>query len=207
MRRRLGLAALASPVLAVLLTAAPVTLAAEEHHTVRAYAGYFTTTGDETLNLGDIEYDNTAGYGVGYEYRGRWVGLALDYGRFGSDVHVENVGNSSADFDPATAGVMFHLLPGRPLDLYLGPEAAYIKYGSSNFSVPGVGRVRVDADNETTWGAKAGIDFKLFTPVRIGVSVEYLDASADFKIKDAASGSGSLDPKPVIAKVGVVFRF
>src|SRR6476659_9864730 len=92
-------------------------------HVLRAYAGYFTASGDESLNLGKIEYDNKAGYGVGYEYEpSKWWGIAADDGRFGTDVKASNVRKEKGDFDPSTLGVNFHIVPLDTINVYLGPE-------------------------------------------------------------------------------------
>src|SRR6185436_13918822 len=120
---------------AALICATSVTLAQEdeEHHIIRGFAGYLTPSGDDTLEgLGTIELDNTAGFGLGYEYKFTpLLGLAFDYSWYGPDVKIEDIGNESADFNPATLGLMFHFIHGRVVDLYAGPAAAYIDYGSS----------------------------------------------------------------------------
>ena len=174
-------------------------------HMLRAYAGYFTASGDESLNLGKIEYDNKAGYGVGYEYEPtKWWGIAADYGRFGTDIKASNVRKEKGDFDPTTLGVNLHIIPLDTINVYLGPEAVYVRYGDPRFQIPGVGTVRVDVDNEVTWGAKAGVDFKFLPFFGLGASVEYIDARAKFK---SSAGNGNLDPKPVIAHAGLFLRF
>src|SRR5262245_17213158 len=168
----------------------------EDHHIIRGFAGYLTATGDNTLNLGKIELENTAGFGVGYEYKFTpLIGAAFDYSWYGPDVKVEDIGKSSADFNPGTLGVMFHFIHGRLIDFYAGPAAAYIDYGSSN---------DVDIDSEWTWDARVGIDFKIFKWLGVGASVEYIDASGDFKIDGEKS---SLDAKPVVTKLGASLRF
>ena len=178
---------------------------ADSTHVLRAYAGYFSASGDDTLNLGKIEYDNSAGYGVGYEYEPfKWWGIAADYGRFGTDIKASNIRKVSGDFDPITLGVNFHVVPLKTINVYLGPEAVYVRYGKPQFNLPGVGTVRVDIDNELIWGAKGGVDFKFLPWIGVGASVEYIDASAKFK---SQAGNGSLDPKPVIAHAGVFLRF
>ena len=178
---------------------------ADSTHTIRAYAGYFTSSGDKTLNLGKVEFDNTAGFGVGYEYQpSKWWGIAADYGRFGTDIKASNVGKTSGDFDPATLGVNFHIVPLKTVNIYVGPEAAYIRYGRPHFDVPGVGTVNAKIDNELTWGAKAGVDFHFLPFFGVGASVEYIDASAELKTQ---SEKKNLDPKPVIVHGGLFFRF
>jgi len=167
-----------------------------ERHIIRGFAGYLTPTGDNTLNLSDIELDNTAGFGLGYEFKvSPLIGLAFDYSWYGPDIKVEDIGDSGADFNPATLGVMFHFIHGRVVDFYAGPAAAYIDYGSN---------ANVDIDKEWTWDARVGIDFKIFKWLGVGASVEYIDASGDF---DSDFGSGSLDPKPVVTKLGASLRF
>jgi len=172
----------------------------EEHHIIRGFAGYLTATGDETLNLSKIEFDNAAGFGLGYEYKFTpLIGVAIDYSWYGPDVKVEDIGKKSADFNPATLGVMFHFIHGRLIDFYAGPAIAYVDYGSPTFNGE-----KVKLDSETTWDARVGIDFKIFKWLGVGASVEYIDASADFKTD---AGNGSLDPKPVVTRLGASLRF
>jgi len=183
--------------IALLCVTASVTVAQEdaEHHIIRAFAGYLTPTGDDTLNLSKIELDNTAGFGLGYEYKFTpLIGAAFDYSWYGPDVKVEDIGNESADFNPMTLGVMFHFIHGRVIDFYAGPAAAYIDYGSGD----------VNPDNEWTWDARVGLDFKIFKWFGIGASVEYIDAKGDF---DFPGGSASLNAKPVVTKLGATLRF
>ena len=210
MMRLLKLNRLIFVTIALAVAASPLALAEdEERHIIRAYAGYLTATGDDTLNLDTIEVDNSAGYGVGYEFKiSPLIGIPIDYSLFGTDVKVENAGSSSSDFDVATLGLMFHFIHARWIDLYAGPAVAYINYSDADFTLNGV-RVKVETDNETTWDARLGLDFKIFPWLGVGASVEYIDASADFKVRGASSGdtSGSLDPKPVVTKLGVSFRF
>jgi outer membrane protein W len=88
--------------------------------------------------------------------------------------------------------------------LYAGPAIAYIEYDDAKFNVNGV-QVKVRVDNETTWDVRAGIDVKPLKWLGIGASIEYIDASADF---DAGGGNdGTLDPKPIVTKLGASLRF
>ena len=192
---RLGITIL-SMVLACAASSMALAQEAEEHHIIRGFAGYLTATGDETLNLSNIDVENTAGFGIGYEYKFTpLIGVAIDYSWYGPDIKVEDIGKQSSDFNPGTLGVMFHFIHGRLIDFYAGPAAAYIDYGSSG---------DFDIDKEWTWDARVGLDFKIFKWFGIGASVEYIDASADFKFD---GGSGSLDPKPVVTKLGATLRF
>src|SRR5262245_31178705 len=169
----------------------------EERHIIRGFAGYLTPTGDNTLNLSKIELDNTAGFGIGYEFKVTpLIGIAADYSWYGPDVKIEDIGDSSADFNPGTLGVMFHFIHGRVIDFYAVPAAAYIDYGSNS---------DVDIDSEWTWDARVGIDFKIFKWLGVGASVEYIDASGDFNLPNG--DSSSLDPKPVVTKLGASLRF
>jgi outer membrane protein W len=182
-----------------LTCASSVSLAQEEEkHIIRAFAGYLSPSGDSTLEgLGKIELENTAGFGLGYEYKfSPLVGLAFDYSWFGPDVKFSEIDdNPSTDFNPATLGVMFHFIHGRVVDLYAGPAAAYIDYGSGD----------VDVDSEFTWDARVGLDIKIFKWLGVGASIEYIDATGDFDIP--GGGSGSLDVKPIVTKLGASLRF
>jgi len=168
-----------------------------ERHIIRGFAGYLSSSGGDTLdNIGNIELDNTAGFGLGYEFKmSPLIGFAFDYSWYGPDIKAEDIGSSSADFNPATLGVMFHFIHGRVIDFYAGPAAAYIDYGSNS---------DVDIDKEWTWDARVGIDFKIFKWFGVGLSCEYIDAKGDF---DTDFGSGSLDVKPIVTKLGATFRF
>jgi len=168
----------------------------EEKHIIRGFAGYLSSSGGDTIEgLGDIELDNTAGFGLGYEYKfSPLIGLAFDYSWYGPDVNAGDITESS-DVNPATLGVMFHFIHGRVIDLYAGPALAYVHYDSN---------ADVDIDSETTWDARLGLDVKILKWLGVGASIEYIDASADF---NSAAGSGSLDIKPIVTKLGVNLRF
>jgi outer membrane protein W len=168
-----------------------------ERHIIRGFAGYLSSSGGDTLDdLGDVELDNTAGFGLGYEFKfSPLIGLAFDYSWYGPDVKAEDIGDASADFNPMTLGLMFHFIHGRVVDFYAGPAAAYIDYGSNS---------DVDIDKELTWDARIGLDIKIFKWFGVGLSVEYIDATADF---ESDFGDGSLDVSPLVTKLGATFRF
>ena len=169
----------------------------EEKHIIRGFGGYMTATGDNTLNLSDIEIDDSAGFGLGYEYKFTpLIGLAFDYSWYGPDVEIEDIDdNLENDFNPATLGLMFHFVHGRVVDFYAGPALAYIDYGDAD---------DVEFDNETTWDVRVGIDFKIFKWLGVGASIEYMDAKGEF---DFPGGSSELDAKPILTKLGASLRF
>lgn len=220
----------------IALFAAPASFAADQKNTFRFQVGYFMPSGDfsftedltdfdddgtnDVLN-GKIEYDTAIGAGIDYERRlTPLIGLDFGFKYFNPDIKLSATldltgdGGSSDSFEikeggkfqPLTAGVMFHVLGGKGLDLYLGPELAYIMYGDVTFTDPsGLATLSASFDDEFTYGAKAGLDVPLGENWAVGATLEYI--MADSKVKDTGDMEVKLDPTPFIFMASVGYKF
>jgi opacity protein-like surface antigen len=207
----------------IVITLAVVPVAAEEWH-----ARFAVNRTDTALSLRQVDEDgnalrfeggNSLGLSLGLEGRiSDLLGLefAIDYARPENRITVTppGAGEISAtarmDLWTARAGLNFHLLPGRPIDLYLGPTVAWlVAPGSSTFRAEVGGHtstVTIDADNSFGWGGTAGADVDLGGGWALGVSYTYLKAEMDFT-DGTEGGERTLDLDPSTLRLGVGVRF
>lgn len=204
-----------------ILPAVPVT--AEEWQ-ARFAANWTDTTlslrqVDEDGNVLRFEGGNSLGLSLGLEGRiSDLLGLdfAIDSARPENRISVtppgaeEITATARMDLWTVRAGLNFHLLPGRPVDLYLGPTVAWLYApGSSTFRAEVGGHssaVMIDADNSFGWGGTAGADVDLGGGWTLGVSYTYLKAEMDFT-DGTEGGKHTLDLDPSTLRLGVGVRF
>jgi len=105
--------------------------------------------------------------------------------------------NPGVGFDAISLGLNVHLTPDKMYDIFVGPFISHVSYsaGAFNATEPGFG-------SETGIGAKLGADFYFGwqSPWALATSVRYLAASA-------GDDDNEFDIDPVIATVGLGFRF
>jgi opacity protein-like surface antigen len=207
----------------IVVTLSAVPVAAEEWQA--RFAASWTDTAsslrqvDEDGNALGFEGGNSLGLSLGLEGRiSPALGLefAIDYARPENQITVTPLGageiSATARMDLWTvrAGLNFHLLPGRPVDLYLGPTVAWLYApGSSTFRAEVGGHtsaVTIDADNSFGWGGTVGADVDLGGGWTLGVSYTYLKAAMDFT-DGTEGGERTLDLDPSSLRFGVGVRF
>jgi opacity protein-like surface antigen len=207
----------------IVITLAVVPVAAEEWH-----ARFSVNSTDTALSLRQVDGDGNAlrfeggdslGLSLGFERRlSDLLGLelAIDAARPENRIGVTPPGGeeisatATMDLWTARAGLNFHLLPGRPVDLYLGPTVAWLYApGSSTFRAEVGGHtstVTIDADDSFGWGGTAGADVDLGGGWTLGVSYTYLKAEMDFT-DGTEGGERTLDLDPSTLRLGVGVRF
>ncbi len=119
-----------------------------------------------------------------------------------------------------TAGLNVHLTPDRPVDLYVGLAVAYFHYSNLNLDVDlafnfgndtvvlegfGVG-TRVVVDDDFALGAVLGLDVSFGdSGWMLSAAVRAFESSAE--VSTAAGFRSEVDIDPVVASVGVGFKF
>lgn len=207
----------------IVVTVSVVPVAAEGWH-ARLAANWTATTlslrqVDEDGNVLRFEGGNSLSLSLGLEGRiSDLLGLdfAIDSARPENRISVtppgaeEITATARMDLWTVRAGLNFHLLPGRPVDLYLGPTVAWLYApGSSTFRAELGGQtstVTIEADNSFGWGGTAGADFDLGGGWTLGVSYTYLKAKMDFT-DGTEGGKRTLDLDPSTLRLGVGVRF
>ena len=110
------------------------------------------------------------------------------------------------EFVPVLAGLNFHLTDTDKLDVYIGPRAAYVNFGSFDLELDGES-TSYDVDNDFAWGAAAGLSYR-FNESRWSVIAEVTYLDVDMKITEAGSNTSTISEyDPLILNVGATYRF
>ena len=167
--------------------------AAEYKWKVLAAASYVSPLTDSTNSAGDvIEAASSTGWEIGAEWKaGQVFGLELDYLNVTNDIESNGVVVSDVDVNPVNLSANFHLIPGRVIDFWVGPTVAFVSFDTE----------LAELDDETTFGAVAGLDIGLGENFAITTGARWLDLSAEDEF-----GNG-FDIDPFFLRVGVAFRF
>ena len=182
-------------------------------------------TGGDTVSL-----DSGTGFGVALNWErtmNRWIGLDLGISGAIEDsadvrINLDGGGNgvdaSTLLIAPLSIGLNVHpLQPDSSLDLYVGPYAAMVNFGSFDLDITtGAGtsdaRVDVGAGVDFAWGAQAGLDVDLGQPGAwsLSLGLRYLEtALSDWDVSissNGAAGRVDLDYEPVIFGIGLAYR-
>jgi|SRR6185369_2739200 len=174
-------------------------------------------TAASITSTGGGGFDSSLGGGVGVEYRtsdhfgfevdavtGK-VHDEIDFGFFAID--------TSLRVTPVLARLNWHLTPRHGADLYLGPVAGWVRYGSFDVrvSAPGEGSVladRVENKDGFAWGGHIGLDVPFGRHGLFFTSdATYLRANVKPTAKSAAEGETDFDLNPLIVQAGLGIRF
>jgi outer membrane protein W len=194
--------------------------------TFRAFGAYVRASADSAERLSSTATDyrqkinlgaHHGGFGAGFEYRplhvcdlSRW-GIALDAISSELDSHLladrSNAwgrAQDSVSFTPVLLSLNYHLTPGKPVDVFLGPSIGYAFLDSVTFNTLGTS-YREKFDDDFTYGVNLGID------VPFGTEHNYAFTAGLRQLFLKAKGSGTLshsfDVNPTIATAGFAFRF
>jgi outer membrane protein W len=167
----------------------------------------------QKINLGA----HHGGYGAGFEYRSlhvcdlsRW-GIALDAIHSQLDSHLlvdrSNAwGRAQEDvsFTPVLLSLNYHLTPGRPVDVFIGPSVGYAFLDSVTYNTLG-SSYSEKFDDDFVYGVNFGLD------VPFGTEHNYAFTAGLRQLFFKAKGSGTFnhnfDLNPTIATAGFAFRF
>lgn len=194
--------------------------------TLRLFGAYVRASADSAENLNPAATDyrqkinlgaHHGGFGAGFEYRSlhgcdlsRW-GIALDAISSELDSHLL-VDRSNAwgrtqekvSFTPVLLSLNYHLTPGKPVDVFLGPTVGYAFLDSVTFNTLGTSYSE-KFDDDFTYGINFGLD------VPFGTEHNYAFTAGVRQLFFKAKGSGTLsrsfDLNPTIATAGFAFRF
>jgi hypothetical protein len=182
----MGLLALSAPGRA----AGPWTLRVEAGTT-----GYSSRTfSSYGLGFSELRLDGGPGFGVAAEYRpGPRAGIELSLSTIDFDAETRQVefhpnpvliSSDSGTFSlrPLAAAFLFHPVPGRRVDFYLGPQLAWVDFQVDVNGPP-------DRDSEVGIGGKAGLELALGdSPWSAGVTYRYLDTQHEGVEHDQYTG-------------------
>lgn len=147
---------------------------------------------------GEYQFSPRLGFELGVLGAGSpGVKTGIFDGTIGNEVRL----NSFTQF---AVGLNVHLTPDQPVDLYLGPQLALLRYGDEavRATIGGVG-TSVSVDNDVGWGAIIGLD------VPLGKRGWMIQTNLRY-IETQMSGSEDFFKSnfdPLVFSVGFGFRF
>lgn len=135
-------------------------------------------------------------FGIGGRFSERW-GFELSYVNATQDVDFGGDRVGEIDFEPISATLEFHLVPGRAFDLWIGPTVSWVRWGDLELE----NGTEIETDAESAFGATLGFDIGLGDRLALTAALRYLDADADLR------GFEALAVDPLFARVGLAVRF
>jgi len=157
---------------------------------------------------------------MGVEFGIAAAGLDLGF-RVGAGTSGVGTSTDLLMFTPITVGANFHLVPEGPVDVYIGPMLAFVRYSELLVTTgiddwpwwPGgstaspVAAVRWKSDSELTWGARLGAGFS-FGKGRwsLQTSLSFIDATYTAE-RGSDSEVTTVNMDPLMFSIGAGFRF
>jgi hypothetical protein len=192
--------------------------AAEPGWTVRLYGAWGRPNVEVPGGVSDFPIGVTStgglGGGAGLEYRfGPWVGLGLDGLHARPDIVLEadlqggrRRVSDGLGFTPFSLGPVFHLTPGKAVDLTVTAMLALAVYGDLRFAAEGQ-ELRLQGGSDVGWGLGAAVEIHPgASKWAIHAGVRRYDSTPEFtNLDNGAVASATLNP--VVLTFGAVYRF
>lgn len=173
----------------------------------------FPPVGESTFTLGDgegiglsLEYRITRRFGV--EALGLTADLEGEYRSTFIDPPIpEQVVTQNVEAEIYGLGLNLHLMPGRRIDVYLGPILAFVEYGEFRALVvtgeATTGTAFIESSDDTALGATLGADLFLGSSGRWALSGAVRQLWSRFR----EDSFFEIETDPLIATAGVAYRF
>ncbi|HEX8251739.1 MAG TPA: OmpW family outer membrane protein [Thermoanaerobaculia bacterium] len=172
---------------------------------------------DDELDF-DVELDFDENIGFGVSYNRYWTNqLSTEFAaqRLGGDIQVSLVdGPTSITVDAgeieltAFSGTLqWHFGGAGRFDPYIGGGLAYVTGDVDVLADPEEdpeATENVELENETTWLANAGVNFRITDALSIGADAKYIAYEPEAEGDDSGE---SLDVNPLVFSAGIKFRF
>ncbi|HEV8199139.1 MAG TPA: outer membrane beta-barrel protein [Candidatus Polarisedimenticolia bacterium] len=183
-------------VAAVAIFASAPVLAQDNTSKIFLTIDYVAPNGDDNITINTVtdavKGSSDYGYEIGYEQRlGKIVGLEGSFLVGSNEFDFGDTTLGDLDQRAITAAINFHIIPAKHFDLWLAPVASWYSFGDLD-QIP-------DGDNlndEWGYGAQLGFDIGFNKTFAITGGVRYVKIDI-----------GDVAFNPVIARVGVAFRF
>jgi len=178
---------------------------AQDHPTGRLFitVDYVAPNGDEDITINSVtdavQGRDDFGYEIGYEGRfNRVFGLEGSFLAGSNDFELDNNGGDLGSLDQRalTLALNFHIIPAKYFDLWLAPVASWYSFGD----LEDINGNNIDINDEWGYGAQLGFDIGIGKVFAIEGGVRYVKL-------DLSTGNQNVAFDPVIARVGVAFRF
>jgi hypothetical protein len=206
-----------SPLVAPMAVQAPAgTAPGYPAWTVRGWAGIVgryveddnVDFNDGAFGVSELSWNDPA-FGLGFDVERRFsrlIGLDLGVGYTNMDIDFDHTVGAGTQTDslgviPIWLALNFHLVASEKLDLYLGPQIAYIIYlDDLSYDVGGVGTFDFDTDNEfPSLGFLFGADYWMNDAWGVNFAFRFQDTDAD--------SDHDLPLDPTFVTLGISYRF
>jgi outer membrane protein W len=162
-----------------------------------------------------VEFDDASGFGISANFFwGRRISTELAVYSISTDGTLAGgppipftADLGSLNLTPITATLQLHFAPHATFAPYVGAGIAHVIAGrleSTDLDLLGIGTVEVD--DETTWHANAGINFRITPNFGIGVDAKYISLRAASRAAGEVADV-ELELNPLIISLGARFRF
>ena len=173
-------------------------------------------TEDDDLDLEvELDFDEDIGYGVSYtRYWASNLSLEFAAQRLSADAEVtisddtisETVDVGELELTAFSGTVQWHFGGAGRFDPYIGGGLAYVLGEVDSIVDEGDPEEteELELENETTWLANAGVNFRVSDSLSIGADVKYIAYEPSAEDDDTGE---TLDVNPLVISAGVKFRF
>jgi opacity protein-like surface antigen len=205
------------PIALAVLMVAPAA-AAEPGWTVRLSGAWVRPSVDlpavDSAVPVDASSNDALGAGVGVEYRLHpWVGLGVDafYARPDMVLEADFPGGrrrvtDGLGFMPFSLGPVFHLTPGKTVDLTFSAVVGLIDYGDLRFAVD-TAELRLKGGRDVGWGLGAAVDIHPSgSNWALHAGVRRYESDPEFtNLDNGAKARATFNP--VVVTLGIGYRF
>mgnify|MGYP001049727342 CR=1 FL=1 len=199
--------------IAVVALAVPLANAADTKHKFSFGLGYFMPTDDYSETVDEytitMEADDAIGYGLGYEYyHNELMSFAASIWFADHDVTIDVPDELTvlAEYDYGSVAWMpilfdanFHVLKGKPVDLYLGPTLGYSMWDDWEFE----GDTQKIKD-QFVYGLNFGLDVPFAENWAFTAGLRYLFVEAE---PDEDDSGDAIGVDPLVLTVGIGYKF
>jgi outer membrane protein W len=181
----------------------------ETHFKIYGGPAYVAPMSDSDVTFGSVtetvEAEKQVGWNLGIEGRfNKWFGIELDYVNANEDVSFGGTTIGETNFSPLTATFDIHIVHTTVVDFYVGPSYSYVNWGDIHLNANGsgvTGSSDIGTDSTHGWGVSLGLDIGFGKTFAIEGGLKYLNVDLE------TQGGQTYEMKPLVARLGVAFRF
>ena len=178
---------------------------AKERFQLRARVADVIARGDGTTGAASTDVKDSIMPEVDLTYRmSKHFALELIAGTFNHDITAGGTDLGNAWILPPTLTLQYHFMPEKQFSPYVGAGINYsLFYGED----ADAGANKLEVDGGFGWALQAGADYWINNHWGVNMDVKYVNLDVDVRVNNGAANARDVKLDPVIAGVGISYRF